>query len=161
MPPAQAAGQALIQCVAHATGQSIISKDNSAGLTTNGLTYSDQPPSVLAGSTRQTPYGRASYAQAPSDDGEVWAVGYDKGSCLVFIWETSPEPVVKRLVEMFEIPNAWEKQQAAAAAPGERKLEYGWQVRPDFNLTGLVSIRELPEPMDGMVMVTISRTVED
>ena len=157
VPPEQAAGQAMMQCVAHSTGQGSVVAENADLLAENGLVYSATPPPFLE-SARQTPYGTASFARSPSTDGQIWAVGYDQGACLVVALGTETQPIETRLVELFAIPGAWQQQAAAKAEVGERKLQYGWLLRPNFNLTALVSIRELPEPAKGMVMITINRT---
>lgn len=159
--PNVAAGQGLMQCVAHALGIGKISADNAELLASNGLQHAAEPPAFLQ-STRRTPYGEASYAHSPSTDGQVWTVGYDGpgSTCLVFVIGTPVEPIEARLVELFSIPNAWKPETAAEAAEGERRLQFGWDVkRPKRHLTALVSIRDLSAlPTKGMVMVTISQT---
>jgi hypothetical protein len=157
--PDEAAGQAVMQCVAHTLGQVTISAGNAPLLASNGLQFSAETPAMLQ-STANTPYGKATYANAPSNEGQVWAVGYDGpgNTCLVFALGTAVKPVEDRLVQLFSIPGAWKAEQAAPAAEGERKLQYGWDLQPR-HLTALVSIRDLSTlPAKGMVMVTVSQT---
>jgi hypothetical protein len=162
-PPNEAAGQALMQCVAHTLGQGKVSAANAATLSANGLQYVAVPPAFLQ-TTANTPYGKASYATVPSTEGQIWAVGYDGpgNACLVFAIGIAVQPVESRLVELFSIPNAWKPETAAPAAQGERKLQYGWKLeRPKRNLTALISVRDLStSAAKGMVMVTVSQTTK-
>jgi len=161
--PEVGAGKALMQCVAHTTGQGEISKENADLLAANGLLYSEDLPPFLQ-SARTTPYGNGSFATVPTTEGQVWSVGYDGAgrSCVVFVMGTTVGPVRTRLEQLVAIPGAWVAQAPAAAAPGEQKLQYGWKLgKSDRNLTALVSIRDLASlPAKGFVMVTISHTSE-
>jgi hypothetical protein len=161
--PEEGAGKALMQCVAHSTGQGEISRRNAALLASNGLLHSEEVPPFLQ-SAKATPYGNGSFATVPTTDGQVWAVGYDGAgtSCLVFVMGTAVAPIRARLEQLFAIPGAWVAQTPAAAQTGEQKLQYGWKLdKPDRNLTALVSIRDLSRhPAKGVVMVTISNTSE-
>jgi hypothetical protein len=162
-PPEQAAGTALMQCVAHATGHGDVSAANAALLLANGLQYMAEPPPFLQ-STRQTPYGNASYAVSPSAEGQTWLVGYDGpgNACLIFSVGTNVGPVEERLVKMLSIPGTWKEVPAAAPAAGERKREFQWKLKePVGKVTALLSMRDLGDnAAKGMTMVTIARTAE-
>jgi hypothetical protein len=159
--PAGATGNAIMQCVAHAMGGGPINKDNIDHLAQNGLIFSEAPPEILR-STAQTPYGTASYALSPSTEGQVWAVGYDKGSCLIFTLWSDIAPIRKRIVDLFSIPNSWKEKQAAPAKENEEKLEYYWDPYPKMHLSALISLTDMaPSPKKGFVMITIGQTQTD
>lgn len=159
--PGEAAGAALIQCVAHTMGLGTISSASADRLAENGLRYSDSPPQYLAGAA-ETPYGKGSFVNAPSTEGQIWAIGYDGPgtACIVFALGTSVDPIEARVRSLFSVPHAWRPESAARAEEGERKLQYGWDVaQPKRHLTALISIRDWSnQPAKGMVMITVSQT---
>ena len=164
VPPEQAAGTALMQCVAHTTGQGPIAAKYSQQLATNGVIYTDQPPAYLQDAGQSSVFGKGSFASAPAVEGQVWLVGYDGlgTACMVYVLGAAVQPVEARLSEMFAIPGAWKKEMPVKAEAGERKLQYGWDLKdPKRHLTALVSIRDMSSsPAKGIVVVTISQTTK-
>lgn len=161
VPVEEATGKALMQCVSHTTRHGSVEAKNSDLLAANGLIYSSEPPAFLV-STKTSFYGNASYATVPSTEGQVWAVGYDGAgdACAVFVLGSAVEPIESRLLKLFSIPGFWVPVKAAPASPGEKKLEYMWDLgRPGEQLTALISIRDMSNlPAKGFILVTITRT---
>ena len=153
--PARAAGNALTACVKHAAAMAPIDAAHAAGMADSGLVYSVTPPAKLS-SMRETGYGTASFAQAPSTEGEVWAVAYDRGTCMVMVLGTDVKPVEQRLAALFAIPGTWRVEPIAQPDPGARWTQYGWQAN-GHQLTAQVKIQPLPQTaVKGLVMATIA-----
>jgi hypothetical protein len=152
--PEQAAGSALMQCVAHAGGMTAITRDNAAALARNGLEYQATAPDALK-AMAATPYGTGSFARSPSREGDVWAVGYDRGACIVIATGTAVEPVEQRLAAMFAIPGGWHPEPIPQRDAGARWTQYGWDMNRR-HLTAQMKVQPLPgTPVKGVVMVTI------
>lgn len=149
--PEQAAGQALMQCVAHATGHGAIDSEAVELLRANGLQYEMSPPPFLQAAA-ENEYGRGQFARAPSAQGQVWAVGYDSGVCIVMAIGTPAGPVETRLNELFAIPNSF-KPEPIEQKPGARWSQWRWSMKPN-DLVAQVNIRDRSGV--GMVMVTVA-----
>ena len=153
--PEQAAGQALMSCMAHSMGTGPIIAANAEALASDGLMFSEAYPSFLQGQS-QNEFGRASFARVPvTDGGQIWAAGYDSGVCIVTVIGTPEGPVVARLQQLFSIPGGW-KQKQIKDLPGRRWSAYDWN-SPQAKLTAQLSITDLPpnSPAKGFVSVTI------
>jgi hypothetical protein len=143
-----------MQCVAHAAGLGTISPDHAALLTGNGLEYHPEPPAALT-SMADTDYGHATFAQSPTTEGQIWAVGYDSGTCIVMALGMEPEPVERRLAAMFSVPGAWRSEKIKQPDAGSRWTQYG-VVMNGRRLTAQMKVQPLPaSPVKGLVMVTI------
>ena len=155
VPPPQAAGAALMQCVAHAAGMVEITADHAAALAANGLKYLPTPPDRLR-SMVSSPYGTANFALSPSTEGDVWAVGYDSGTCIVMVLGTAPAPVEQRLNQLFTVPHTWKQQSIAQSDPGARWTQFGWTAN-GRRMTAQMKVQPLPaSPIQGLVMVTVA-----
>lgn len=152
--PEDAASKALAQCVQHSSSMQsgMIVKQNSKELAANGLAWQQDPPPLLQ-QTKSTPYGRADYAEAKTNDGQVWVVGYENGVCQVVTVGTQVPPIEKKYLEVFAGPGNWHAERAPSADKGERKLLYKSQPSRDVKLSALVSMRD----DQGFSMVTINR----
>ena len=154
-PPEQAAGQALTSCVAHAMGMAPIAAKNASALAASGLVLMEAYPAFLR-SQSQNEFGRGTFAQVHSTEGQVWATGYDSGVCLVTVIGTPEGPVVQRLDQLFAIPGAW-KPAKIKQLPGARWSAYEWN-SSHAKLTAQMRIAELApdSPAQGFVSVTIA-----
>jgi hypothetical protein len=154
LPPQQAAGKALMQCVAHSLGMGPIAVDAAEKLRSAGLQYVTAPPPHLRAMT-QNEYGRGSFAMSPSVEGQVWAVGYDSGVCIVMTLGAATGPVERRMNELFAIPNSF-KREAIKQLPGARWSQWRWS-QPERDLVAQMSVREISNPaVKGSVMVTLA-----
>jgi hypothetical protein len=153
--PDQAAGTALMQCVAHAAGPGTISPDHAALLARSGLEYQAEPPAALR-SMFDTPYGHATFARSPATEGQIWAVGYDRGTCMVKAIGTAPEAVENRLGAMFAIPGGWRAEPVKQPDAVSRWTQYGMDAN-GRHLTAQMKVQPMPAtPVKGLVMVTVS-----
>lgn len=158
-PPEQAAGTALMQCVDHAAGMGTISAQSADGLARNGLEYQAEAPERLR-SMAVTAYGNGSFARSSSIEGDVWAIGYDRGTCIVMVLGTTPEPVEQRLSAMFAIPGTWKAESIKQLDTASRWTQYGWKAN-GRRLTAQIKVQPLPaSPVKGLVMVTISPNIK-
>lgn len=153
--PAQAAGKALMACVKHASALTPIDAAHEAALQADGLIYQEQAPDKLR-SMAVTAYGTGRFAWSPSVEGDVWSVGYDKGTCMVMVIGTVVEPVEHRLADLFAIPDGWRQEPIAQPDFASRWTQYGWTAN-GHRLIAQMKVRPLPAtPVKGLVMVTIS-----
>ena len=151
----RAAGNALIACVKHAAGKSIINAGNTPKLAEGGLIYEAATPARL-GSMAKTAYGTASFARSPSSEGDVWAVGYDSGVCMVMVIGTPVEPIEQQLVTLFTIPNTWRPEPIPQPDATARWTQYGMSDGV-HRYTAQVKVQPLPAtPVKGLVMVTVA-----
>ncbi len=117
LPADKATDLALKQCVEHARGTNLIQGQNGAQLDKQGFQYQRDAPQFLS-ATQQTDLGRAEYIKSPSDDGEVWGVGYDGGSCMIVTAATVVEPIEKVYLDYFGQPNMWHAERAPQRRQG-------------------------------------------
>lgn len=150
----KAADHVLRQCVEHALGNLQIKGPNAKELEAQGLSYQLDPPEFLS-STKQTDMGRAEYIKAPSDQGEIWAAGYDSGSCLVVTAAAEVPPIEKAYLAYFNQPGMWHTERASSGQNGERRLQYAMQPTRATKLTAMISLRD----SEGVTSVTIRRAV--
>ncbi len=152
--PDKAADMALKQCVEHALGNLQIEGPNGKQLETNGFVYQRDPPDFLS-ATKQSDLGMAEYIKSPSDQGEIWAAGYDGGSCLLVTAATDVAPIEKAYLAYFNQPGMWHTERASAGNKGERRLQYAMAPTRATKLTAMISLRD----GDGVTSVTIRRGV--
>ena len=153
--PALAAGKALTACIMHASGASVIAPSNAAALADNNLQVQATAPDRLR-SMQRTPYGSATFARSPAAEGEVWAVGYDGGTCMVMVLGTAVEPVEAQLARQFAAPDDWHGEPIAQIDAGARWSGYGSDAH-GRHLTAQMKVQPLPTtPVRGLVMVTVS-----
>jgi hypothetical protein len=158
-PPEQAAGLALMQCVAHSAGMGPITADAGDNLRANGLEPVAEPPPHLQSAT-QNEYGRGTFAQSPSTEGQVWAIGYDGGVCIVMTLGAAPAPIEGRLKELFAIPDSFEPE-PIAPRPGATWSQWRWKRTPR-DLIAQMRVTEIPDPRaKGMVMVTVAPSADE
>jgi hypothetical protein len=155
LSPTDAASLALKACIEHVRGMGRIEGGNAKNLETLGFKYQRQPPEFLT-STKTTPLGEGEYARAPSNDGEVWSIGYDSGGCMIVTLGTSAGPVEKGYLAVFDTPGTWRKSSAPDGAPGERTLRYLYDPERTMKLTALVSLRDA----DGITSITLTRRIK-
>jgi hypothetical protein len=153
-PTDKAADHILKQCVEHALGNVQIKGQNAKQLEADGFVYQLDPPEFLS-STKQSDLGRAEYIKSPSDQGEIWAAGYDGGSCLVVTAAAEVAPIEKAYLAYFTQPGAWHSERASSGQNGERRLQYAMQPTRATKLTAMISLRD----GDGVTSVTIRRGV--
>lgn len=155
LPPAnQAAGLALMQCVAHITGTGVIAAETKDHLKANGLELEGTPPPHLR-ALAQNEYGRGTIARSPSAEGEVWAAGYDGGVCIVMTIGAEAAPVEKRMVELFSIPNSF-KPEPIGQREGVKVSQWRWK-QSRMDILANMTVRGIPAPgAKDMVMVTVA-----
>ena len=151
--PELAAGRALAQCVAHSSGTGTITASNADALAANGLVFAPTPPPMLASASANA-YGHGSFAASPSTLGQVWAVGYDTGACIVFAIGVPEEPVEARYRALFSIPATWQSE-PIRQLEGARWSQHSWRVMPDLKLVEQTSVRPIPGQTDRFIMTTI------
>jgi hypothetical protein len=151
--PELAAGRALAPCVAHSSGMGAITASNADALAANGLVFQSLPPPALANAAF-TAYGSGSFAASPSTRGQIWAVGYDSGACIVFAIGVPAEPVETRYRALFGIAGTW-RPEPIRQLEGARWSQYGWRIRPDLKLVAQTSVRPIPGQNDSFIMTTI------
>ena len=154
-PPELAAAKALTQCVAHATGGLAITAGNAAALAETNVAYQADPPPALR-SMAHTAYGTAGFARSPSTEGDVWIVGYDRGTCMVMVLNTPVDPVERKLAALFAAPGNWRAEPVDQISPDARWTQYGSDADV-VHLTAQMKVQPLPAtPVKGLVMVTVS-----
>jgi hypothetical protein len=138
----EAAKIALDVCVDHARGAIPIVSNSGAQLDAKGVTWQLNPPEFLA-STRATVLGIAQYAKSPSTEGEVWAIGYDSGGCMVVTLAAPIADVEKGYGDYFAGAKMWRSERPTTSArPGERLEGHAWNVRRNLKLTALIGLRD-------------------
>ncbi|HEY1124801.1 MAG TPA: hypothetical protein VGE65_04155 [Sphingobium sp.] len=154
LPTDKAAEKALKQCVEHSLGTLAIQNVNAKQLDGLGFKYQQNPPAFLA-STKSTEMGEAEYLKSPSDEGEVWDAGYNKGHCLLVTAAAVVPPIEKAYVDYFgQAGGLWRQEKVpSGAAKGERRLQYTMSQTRVTSLTAIISLKE----DEGVTSVTIMR----
>ncbi len=152
-PVDKAAALALAQCVDHTrTGGDAILSKYTADMAAKGLVFQREPPEFLA-STRSTLLGVGQYAKSPSSEGEIWAIGYDSGGCMVVTLGAPVAEIEKGYNDFFTQSKAWRSEKAPAGKPGERTQFYGWSPNRNLRLSAQISLRDA----DNVTTVTVTR----
>jgi hypothetical protein len=152
--PTEAARMALKQCIEHVSGMGRVEGGNGKNLDLAGFAYQREAPDFLA-VTQNTILGRAEYARAPASEGEVWAIGYDKGSCMIVSLGTATEAIEAGYKTVFEEPGTWRKASAPSAPAGQRNERYQYDPQRTLKLSALINI----QPAQGITSVTLSRSI--
>lgn len=157
---AQAAGNAMMACVRHSANMLPIDDAHADAIRAGGMAYQPEPPAKLRGMAAG-PYGKASFARSPSTEGDVWAIGYDRDTCMVMVLGTPVEPIERRLTDLFAIPGAWSRESIGQPDPASHWTQYGWMAN-GRRLTAQMKVQPLPgTPVKGLVMVTVSPKVDN
>ncbi len=152
--PQEAAKVALEACADHARGAIPIERKSSENLAGRGLKYQLTPPEFLA-STRATVLGIGQYAKAVSSAGEIWAIGYDSGGCMVVSLDAPVADIEKGYMDYYAQAKVWRAERGASATrPGERALRYAWNPRRNLKLSALIGLRDA----ENTTTVTITRS---
>lgn len=154
LPTDKAAEKALKQCIEHSLGTLAISNQNAKQLEGLGFHYQRNAPDFLS-STKSTSMGEAEYIKSPSDQGEVWDAGYDKGHCLLVTAAAVVPPIEKAYLDYFnQSGGQWRAEKApSGASQGERRLQYTMSQTRVTTLTATISLKEA----EGVTSVTIMR----
>jgi hypothetical protein len=150
--PADAATLALKQCISHVQGETKIVGANAKSLEAMGFSYQRDPPEFLQ-ATKSTVLGRAEYARAPAEEGEVWAIGYDAGSCMVVTMAVTVDPIETGYKAVFAEPGTWRSTNADRAPEGQRNEKYQFDPNRTLKLTAMVNYR----PDQGITSATVTR----
>jgi len=153
LPTDKAAEKALKQCIEHSLGTLEISNENAKQLAGLGFQYQRNAPDFLS-STKSTSMGEAEYIKSPSDQGEVWDAGYDKGHCLLVTAAAVVAPIEKAYLDYFtQSGGQWRAEKAPGGGKGERRLQYTMSQTRVTTLTATVSLKD----DEGVTSVTIMR----
>lgn len=152
LPTDKAAEKALKQCVEHSLGTVAIQNTNAKQLDGLGFKYQQNPPAFLS-STKSTEMGEAEYIKSPSDEGEVWDAGYNKGHCLLVTAAAVVPPIEKAYMDYFSQGGLWRAEKASGGGKGERRLQYTMSQTRVTSLTATISLKEA----EGVTSVTIMR----
>lgn len=153
LPTDKAAEKALKQCIEHSLGTLTIQNTNAKQLDGLGFKYQQNPPEFLS-STKSTEMGEAEYIKSPSDEGEVWDAGYNKGHCLLVTAAAVVAPIEKAYIDYFSQAGLWRQEKApSGAAKGERRLQYTMSQTRVTTLTAIISLKD----DQGVTSVTVMR----
>ncbi|MBO9580835.1 MAG: hypothetical protein J7498_08075 [Sphingobium sp.] len=154
LPTDKAAEKALKQCIQHSLGTLTISNQNAKQLEGLGFQYQRNAPDFLS-STKSTPMGEAEYVKSPSDQGEVWDAGYDKGHCLLVTGAAVVPPIEQAYLDYFnQSGGQWRAEKApSGGSKGERRLQYTMSQTRVTTLTATISLKEA----EGVTSVTVMR----
>lgn len=68
---------------------------NAKQLDALGFRYQQNPPNFLS-PAKSTEIGEAEYIKFPSDEGEVWDAGYNRGHCLLVTAAAAVVPPIEK-----------------------------------------------------------------
>ncbi|HEY1124802.1 MAG TPA: hypothetical protein VGE65_04160 [Sphingobium sp.] len=145
---------AIEACANHSSGSVPIEGKSGSQFDAKGLKYQLNPPEFLA-STKMTTLGKGEYLKSPSTEGEIWAIGYDSGGCMVIALAAPTAEVEKGLVTYFTQTKGWRSDRPTARArPGERLIGYAWNPRRNLKLVVAIGLRDA----ENTTTVTITRS---
>ncbi|MBO9574600.1 MAG: hypothetical protein J7494_02575 [Sphingobium sp.] len=140
--PDEAARIAMDVCADHASSAIPIEGKSGAQLDAKGVIYQLNPPDFLS-STKASAMGIAQYAKSPSTSGEIWAIGYDSGGCMVVSLGVPVADSEKGIVAFFEGAKGWRSERPSASAKGgEKLLGFAANPRRNLKLTALVKLQD-------------------
>jgi hypothetical protein len=123
--PEAAAEAAVQQCIEHVRAIAKIDQAYSNQLVNKGFVYQRDAPDFLA-ETKTSRFGVAQYAQSPSTEGEIWAIGYDRGPCMVVTMVAGIEAVQKGYAAVFD-NGKWHKEKPRSTDKDAHIDRFRWE----------------------------------